>query len=45
MARASLLLLLLMIICAATARGDPMLERFEQWMGRHGRLYAEAGEK
>nr|CAB3502725.1 unnamed protein product [Digitaria exilis] len=22
-----------------------MLERFERWMGRHGRLYAHAGEK
>ena len=30
---------------AALARADPMLERFEQWMGRHGRLYADAGEK
>lgn len=32
-------------ICVATAHADLMLERFEQWMGRHGRLYAEAGEK
>ncbi|KAJ1290245.1 hypothetical protein BS78_02G228300 [Paspalum vaginatum] len=47
MARSSLLLLLPIVvwICAALARADLMLERFEQWMGRHGRLYADEGEK
>ncbi|KAK3130443.1 hypothetical protein QOZ80_6BG0493520 [Eleusine coracana subsp. coracana] len=41
----SSLLLLMISICAATTHADLMLERFEQWMGRHGRLYTEAGEK
>jgi hypothetical protein len=47
MARSSTLQLLLLIvaICTAIVNADPMLERFEQWMGRHGRLYGEAGEK
>ncbi|NP_001148894.2 Senescence-specific cysteine protease SAG12 [Zea mays] len=50
MARSPRLLALLLAvvwICGAAlvARADPMLERFEQWMGRHGRLYADAGEK
>ncbi|KXG35943.1 ervatamin-B [Sorghum bicolor] len=49
MARSPLLLVLLAAVwacgAAALARADPMLERFEQWMGRHGRLYADAGEK
>jgi KDEL-tailed cysteine endopeptidase len=47
MARSSSLPLLLLIvsICPAIANADPMLERFEQWMGNHGRLYGEAGEK
>jgi hypothetical protein len=47
MARPSLLLALLVTVwvCAAPARADPLLERFERWMGRHGRLYADAGEK
>jgi hypothetical protein len=39
------LLLLIVAICTAIVNADPMLERFEQWMGRHGRLYGEAGEK
>ncbi|KAF8694893.1 hypothetical protein HU200_037994 [Digitaria exilis] len=43
MARPSLLIAIW--VCAAVARADPMLERFERWMGRHGRLYAHAGEK
>ncbi|KAL6655307.1 hypothetical protein ACP70R_006133 [Stipagrostis hirtigluma subsp. patula] len=37
-----LLLLLLMSLCACA---DPMLDRFEQWVSRHRRLYANAGEK
>ncbi|WVZ65432.1 hypothetical protein U9M48_014797 [Paspalum notatum var. saurae] len=47
MARSSLLLVLQIAVwmCAVLARADLMLERFEQWMGRHGRLYADAGEK
>jgi len=48
MARPSLLLALLVAVwvCAAPARAaDPLLERFERWMGRYGRLYADAGEK
>ncbi|KAL6846835.1 hypothetical protein ACP4OV_024283 [Aristida adscensionis] len=45
MAESYLLLLLLMSMCAAHACADPMLERFEQWMSRHRRLYADAGEK
>ena len=48
MARSPLLFVLqaaVWISGAALARADPMLERFEQWMGRHGRLYADAGEK
>ncbi|XP_066397489.1 senescence-specific cysteine protease SAG12-like [Miscanthus floridulus] len=48
MARSPLLLVLLAAVWisgAALARAEPMLERFEQWMGRHGRLYADAGEK
>jgi hypothetical protein len=48
MARSPPLLVLLAAVwtcSAALARADPMLERFEQWMGRHGRLYADAGEK
>jgi hypothetical protein len=39
------LLLLIVSICAAIADADPMRERFEQWMSRHGRLYGEADEK
>ncbi|XP_062199618.1 ervatamin-B-like [Phragmites australis] len=46
MAKPSFLFLLFVIsVCTTLARIDPMLERFEQWMSRHGRLYADAGEK
>uniref|UniRef100_A0A453L6F7 Uncharacterized protein n=2 Tax=Triticinae TaxID=1648030 RepID=A0A453L6F7_AEGTS len=47
MARRSLLLLLLVSACAAPsiADDDPMVRRFERWMGRHGRAYTDAGEK
>uniref|UniRef100_A0A0E0M2X7 Uncharacterized protein n=1 Tax=Oryza punctata TaxID=4537 RepID=A0A0E0M2X7_ORYPU len=48
MARPSLLLLpplLLFSIGAALASADLMLDRFEQWMIRHGRAYTDAGEK
>lgn len=47
MARSPLLLVLPLAVVwvVVLARADPMLERFEQWMGRHGRLYADAGEK
>lgn len=53
MARPSLLLPALLVVvvggvCAAPASAcadDPMLERFQQWMGRHGRLYGSTGEK
>ncbi|CAN6218222.1 unnamed protein product [Urochloa humidicola] len=50
MARPSPLLLALLTIfvwaCAALAcADDPVLERFERWMGRHGRLYGTAVEK
>uniref|UniRef100_A0A0E0B4U5 Uncharacterized protein n=1 Tax=Oryza glumipatula TaxID=40148 RepID=A0A0E0B4U5_9ORYZ len=49
MAKPSLLLLLLPLLIfsigAALARADLMLDRFEQWMIRHGRAYTDAGEK
>lgn len=46
----ALLLVVVVWVCAAPASAcvdleDPMLERFEQWVGRHGRLYGSAGEK
>ncbi|XP_006660790.1 ervatamin-C-like [Oryza brachyantha] len=48
MARPSLLHLLpplLFSIGAALGHADLMLDRFEQWMSRHGCAYADAGEK
>uniref|UniRef100_A0A0E0E8I0 Peptidase C1A papain C-terminal domain-containing protein n=1 Tax=Oryza meridionalis TaxID=40149 RepID=A0A0E0E8I0_9ORYZ len=40
-----LLPLLIFSIGAALARAELMLDRFEQWMIRHGRAYTDAGEK
>ncbi|KAG8057253.1 hypothetical protein GUJ93_ZPchr0002g24730 [Zizania palustris] len=45
MTRPSLLLLLLLLLFSICASADLMLERFEQWMSRHGRAYTDAGEK